>query len=378
MLLKVAVDNGNSEQDLYLGDNFHAQPNVFAKVISMPNLDDTNLDAFIKHIHDNLIVTVEGVSYFVGKYALKSGERCRAIEVGVDNSKMTNDVVYVNTLAHIAGEAVRIAYESGEVNDDMFTVNVDMATALPVSYYSSDNAKFFADKFMDKEHLVTVFAKKRAFAVKIIFDFVKVIPEGVTACHAFLPNKSLIGIDETDAWLKNARILHVAIGEGTTEFPVTRWLIFDPVFIVGTNNGNGYAIDRVLDEFKRIYGLQKFTRQDYSNVLKNQNHKYHDTAMELVTSALMVQAEEILDATKQVIQKANNEIDLVLVYGGRSILMRNSLEKPLQSFCQRAKIKVVYVDAENAVTLEAQGLYAFVNGNLFKRLKKNAKEGGGK
>ena len=48
MQLKVAVDNGNSEQDWYLGDKFYAQPNVFAKAISMPNLDDVDFDFFVK------------------------------------------------------------------------------------------------------------------------------------------------------------------------------------------------------------------------------------------------------------------------------------------------------------------------------------------
>ena len=77
---------------------------------------------------------------------------------------------------------------------------------------------------------------------------------------------------------------------------------------------------------------------------------------------------------KTVIQKANNEIDLVAVYGGGSILMRNSLEPVLKAFCDRAKIEVVYIDENNAVTLEAEGLNYFVNSSLFNALKEHSQK----
>ena len=383
MKLKVAVDNGNSEQDMYLGEKFIAQPNVFARAISMPNLDDVNVNNFISNIHDNLLVSIEGQTYYVGKYALASGERCRSVGVGVDNNKIKSDIVYINTLAHIAAEALQLKYEQeSALNDETVTVvNTDMATAIPVSYYTADNANDFANKFIAKDHTVTIYIGRKSYTVKIIFDFVKVIPEGVTASHAMLNNLMLFEdynsthkkkISKT--FMNNSRVLHIAIGEGTTEYPVTQGIMFNPQFIDGSNNGNGYAIDRVLGDFKRIYGLQKFTRQDFSAVVRDKKHKYHDTAMELLLPALDIQAEEILDMAKTVIQKANNEIDLVVVYGGGSILMRDSLEPVLKAFCDRAKIEVIYIDENNAVTLEAKGLYHFINSSLFNALKEHGQK----
>ena len=43
--------------------------------------------------------------------------------------------------------------------------------------------------------------------------------------------------------------------------------------------------------------------------------------------ALEDEAEEILTMAEQVISRANNEVDVVAVYGGGSILMREALEK---------------------------------------------------
>ena len=102
--VKVGNDNGNSEHDLIINGVAIAQPNVFAKVRKLPNLDEVNREYVLDNIHDNLIVTCEDPSgiYYVGNYALKSGQKVRNIEVGIDNNKVDSDIVMVNTLAQIA------------------------------------------------------------------------------------------------------------------------------------------------------------------------------------------------------------------------------------------------------------------------------------
>lgn len=381
MELKIANDNGNSEQDLVIDGKLIQQPNVFAKIAKIPNLDEVNKDYVLKNIHSNLIVAVEGGLYYIGEYALKSGQPCRSIEVGIDNNKVESSIVYVNTLAHAAAAAVSKAAENGENIDETIKVNVDMATALPVSYYSKKNAAIFVDKFMSKKHHVTVYVGDKEAQVELKFTYIKVIPEGVTAAFALLDNEKIF--DEynknnekkfTTEFFRDARVLHVAIGEGTTEFPVTKGVHFKPDFITGTDNGNGHAIDAVIDDFKKNYGLVKLTRQEYSDILKDKGHKYYGTAMQFVTPALEIQAEEILHKAKQVIQKANNEIEVVCVYGGGSILMRDSLESKLQAFCKRAMIKLLYIPEEYAVTLEAEGLNVFLGSPIFEKIKKDYKE----
>lgn len=381
MNLHIANDNGNSEQDMFIGETQVAQPNVFARVPRLPNMDEVQPEAVLNDIHNNLTASVEGTIYYVGQRALKSGLRCRSIEVGVDNDKVTSDIVYVNTLAHVAGEAAALASRNGEDLDHEITVEADMATALPVSYYSRSNAEQFAKRFTGKTHHIIVYAGPREISVRLSFPFVKVIPEGVTAAHAFIRHPELYDAYNaahpeeplsTD-FMSRARVLHIAIGEGTTEFPITHdGLIFEPDFITGTNNGNGHAIDRVIQEFKKVYGLLKFTRQDYSNVLRDPSHRYHETAMALLEPALEDEAEEILSMAKEVILRANNEVDIVAVYGGGSILMRPALEDRLRAFCNRAGIRVLYIDEEYAVPLEAMGLHEFVESDLFALLRSRA------
>lgn len=71
MQFLVANDNGNAEQDLVINGQRISAPNVFARVGKLVNLDELNPEYVLKHIHDNLIVSVEGAIYYVGAYALE-------------------------------------------------------------------------------------------------------------------------------------------------------------------------------------------------------------------------------------------------------------------------------------------------------------------
>lgn len=379
ILLKVGNDNGNSEHDIKINNKLICQPNVFAKVRKLPNLDEVNKEYVLNNIDDNLIITCEdpvGI-YYIGNYSLKSSQKVRSIEVGIDNNKINSDIVIVNTLGQIAGYAAAEYYKTENNFDDTIKVSVDMTTALPVSDYSHKTALEFSNKFLGKIHRVTVHVGNIQARVEIKFDFVKVIPEGVTTVFALRKSENII-FDEhnkkyednlNSSFFENARVLHVAIGEGTTELPITKGIEFNPEFIKGIKNGIGHAIDKTLEEFKLLKGLNKFSRQDYSNVLIDESHKFYTIATELIEQYIEDEAEEILHHTKLEIQKANNEIDIVCVYGGGSILMRKELEDKLRTFCNRAEIKLLYIDEKHAITLECEGLYNFTNSKIFEMLK---------
>ncbi|MBY6773646.1 ParM/StbA family protein [Clostridium botulinum] len=385
--VKVGNDNGNSEQDIIINGEQICQPNVCCKIRKLPLLDEVSQDFVSRNIHDNLIVTIDSPScnpgiYYVGKYALKSREAIRNIEVGVDNSKVDSDIIVINTLAQIAGYAAQKGHEKNETD---IKVKVEMTTALPIGQYSKENSNKFSNKFTKDKHKITVHIGTKRVNIEIQFEFVKVIPEGVTAVHALqnistssdifkeFIQKYKLEIDKD--FFKNKRILHIAIGEGTTEYPITKDIIFNPNFIKGSNNGIGHAIDKALDEFKEEWGLLNYSRQKYSEVLRDNTHKYFETASDIVSDYIEEEAEDILHYAKGEIQKANNEVDIICVYGGGSILMRKYLENRLNSICEKANIKLLYIPEKFAVTLESKGMYYFTESKLFDMLKqKHLKE----
>ncbi|MDY3372121.1 MAG: ParM/StbA family protein [Terrisporobacter othiniensis] len=389
--IKVGNDNGNSEHDIIIEGNLIRQPNVYAKIRKIPMLDELKEEAIIEKIEENLIVSIvspsaETGNYMIGECALKSGEKVRSIEVGVDNNKVDNNIVMVNTLSQIAGYACKKYFEEAKTFDELkensLKVNVDMATALPISQYNTKSANEFSERFMKGVHNVIVYIGAYQVRVEISFNFVKTIPEGVTAAWAlkhandeiFKEYNSKPNVKQINASdFKKSKILHVAIGEGTTELPVTTGIEFDPNFINGINNGIGHAIDKSLGEFKRNLGLTNYSRQKFSEVLKDQSHKYHVIAEDIVEGYIEDESEEILHATKNEIQRANNEVDFICVYGGGSIPMRKNLEKLLQTYADRAMINLLYIPEKEAVTLEAKGLYEFATSKVFSLLSKSNK-----
>lgn len=399
--LVVGNDNGNSEHDLIINGSVIQQANVLAKTREMPLQDEINPDFVAKNIHDHLLTTIASPSaspgiYFVGNYALRSDKSVRSIEVGVANNKLNSEIVLINTISQIAGFAVKQAHELGNnLSDIEIIAKVDMTTALPVTQYSKTNANFFADRFLKDKHTVIVHVGVINVHVSVVFEYVKVLPESVPAVFALqhmthissgdseltedAKNHNML-VEELFAplgenidgyYFKKKRILHVSIGEGTTEYPLTNGIDFDTNFIRGSNNGIGHAIEKSLKEFKRKTNLLNYSRQQYSTLLKDQSHKYSGIAHEIISDYLVEESNEILKCVKNEIELANNEIDIIVVYGGGSILMHEYLNAELQNVALKADIVLFYVTEKFSVTLEAKGMYEFSLSNIFKQLKTN-------
>lgn len=397
--LKVGNDTGNSEHDILINGYQICQPNVIARTRKSPNLEELDHDRFIENIENNLVINlisneVPTGTYYIGTYALQSGQAVRSIEVGLDNNKSDSDIVFINTLAQIAGYAVKQAHEENLL-EEYIKVNVDMTGALPINQYTKEKASRFISRFIGTTHTLSVETPKMSVKVEIKFDFIKILQEGVTTTF-FLENaedelfksynEKVEKADKNNKEIYNEkiskkyfadnerRILHIAIGEGTTEYPITIGKKFDPNFIQGSNNGVGHAIDKSLDEFTTEFGLSNYSRQKFSDVIKDKKHKFHMSAMEILEFHLEDQANDILKNAKREIERANNEIDMILVYGGGSILMRKALEKKLEEVSRRGKMKLLYIDEKYAVTIECKGLYEFTTSKLFDLIKKKEVE----
>lgn len=422
--LVIGNDNGNSEHDIVIDGIQIAQPNVMSKVRKLPLLDEINPKFVAENIHDNLIVSINSPSvapgiYYIGNYALKSGERVRNIGVGADNDKLNSDIIVVNTLAQVAGFAVNKAFKLGEdLNSIEIVVKADMTTALPVTQYTKTKGEIFSNKFMKENHNAIVYVGTTPVTVNVTFEFTKTLPEAVPATFALKkmkliskPNGEELTNEEKEnndnvremfaelnvinkdklteeekqhnekvkninngeyvdgKFFNKKRILHTGIGEGTTEYPMTIGIEFDPNFIHGSNNGIGHAIDKAIPEFKQEKGLLNYSRQKYSEVIRDRNHRYYTDAMDILDGYIEEESEEILRNIKAEIQRANNEVDILCIYGGGSILMREHLKNKVQEICDKAGIILFYVPAKYAVTLESQGMYQFTKSKIFKALK---------
>ena len=383
--LRVGNDNGNSEHKMIIEGELIVQPNVYADVRKLPLLDDINIDACINDIQNNLIVSIDspalGTSgtYFIGTYAISTGHMLKNIGVGAANSKFNSDIPIINTISRIAGYAAKKAYlEDNSV--EKVKVNVEMTTGLPVNQYSKNKAFDFAKKFMDGTHNATVIAGLKRINVEIKFVYVKALPESTPSIFYLQSRKAkdpifktfneLNNLNVNGDYFKDKRILHCAIGEGTTEFPLTIDIDFDPNFIEGTNNGIGHAINRVLNDFKKANYLTKFSRQEYSIAIKDKDHKFHDKAIDFVYNEVRDESQVIFETLEEQIEKANNLVDIVMIHGGGSILAKKFIYDKLVELGKERGILIYYLDGMDAVSLEVKGMYEFVNGEIFDYIKK--------
>lgn len=406
MSFNVGNDNGNSEHDLIIDGVLITQPNVFSKVSKMPDLSSLDDDAFIDNLMSNIISTVmtpsvaggAALSYYIGEYATKSGKLLHNIEVGAFNSKINSDVPIINTLSVLAAYAVQQAYtedKSGKL--DRIDLNIDMVTALPVTQHTPVSSREFFNRFMDDDHEVKIHLPSKTVTVAIHFNYVKVLPESICATfyvqaltkenaetitsknakdeylkivqRFFKDFNEHYNMDIDGNYFKSLKILHNSIGEGTTEIPLTNDISFDPNFIAGSNNGVGHAINEVLSDFIRQKNLVKFSRQDYSAILRDDNHKHYSYAKDLVNESLEEQGEIIFRNTKHEVGRANNDIDIIMVHGGGSILMKDYLLDKYYDFGEKTEVKIFYVNEEFAVVLEVLGMYAFLKSPIYKNLK---------
>ena len=394
--LKVGADNGNSEQDIIINGTQLQQADVYGRVVGKLNLEDLDQEKFMNDLENNLVIGIVGSRYvnsgefYVGNYTLRGRASVRNTEVGADNNKTNSEVVYLNVIGQIAAYAVKKAYKGDKTVNDV-EVTVDMTTALPITQYDKREAERFAEKFMDGEHRLTVKTPEKDYFVNIKFNFVKVIQEGVTTTFAIAGGaeeifktynkkvkenltkntKDSLYLEElnTPYFAKQQRrILHISIGESTTEYPITDGLAFDPNFVQGSNNGNGHAIKKALPLFNNEFRCN-YSRQQFSDVVKNPNHKFNQDTINYLMGPLEDEAEEIYRNAVDELERANNEVDVIMIYGGGSILMREFLEPRLEEVARRIRSKILYIDKEHAVTLESKGLYNFTNSAIFKALK---------
>ncbi|KIL37120.1 hypothetical protein SD71_03950 [Cohnella kolymensis] len=388
----VGNDNGNSEHDLIIDGNLIQQPNVNCTVDELPWSEEQAPESFIKNLPDQLVVTIDSPAarpgmYYVGKFALESGEILDNLQIGID-LKSDMDLPVVNTLAQIAAAAVQKAYDEEKKIPDHIDVEVDMATALPVTQHTDATSAKFEKRFTGGSHHVTVHLGIQRVAVKIVFPFTKVVPEATPVI--FTLQKDADGnwregdifqdfvesyhIEKkfNGSYFKDKRILHVDIGDGSTEYPITEGNKFLRQFVYGSHHGTGYAIEEALGEFNRLIHLPESPRQFFSDVIKNPKHKYHARAIKTLKRPMESQVRQIVQNVKRQLTKARNEIDLICVYGGGSILMRSMLYPGLKELCAEREMQLLYIPAEYAVQLNAMGLDAFVRGKIYEALKNKA------
>jgi plasmid segregation protein ParM len=374
MELCVGIDIGNAKTELAFESEKQLQlvrqPSVISYLPRTPESNDLPVEQIMNNLIDNLIVNITSPSikrngdYYIGKKAMQHDgiKTNMLINLG---GKSTHDLPIITSLSLVAATSVKKHYETeGELPDNL-SIDLKMATAIPSSEFSRQNAKTLEDRFKNK-HKIILYIGDNQVLVSINVTECKVTEEGRTSMLAFLNSDDDILEDFNKMYSENkkpvdfskSRTLHTDIGDGTSELVVIEGASPVQGLSTGKRLGVGHASDlaiRLLREHINI--SDKFTRQQLQEWLKRDNEK-GQLARNLMEEATYGQAKAILEEIQTSFQElASSDVDYVFVHGGGSITFKKELQNELVDYANNNHFKVVWIPDKYATTMNSRGTF---------------------
>jgi plasmid segregation protein ParM len=381
MKLVVANDIGNSETKMIVNGTLIKQPSVVKRLLSKPNVMETNVEKNIANLLDELIVHVTSNAikrsglYFIGKRANMTADKVENMNIKLGN-KSKHDIPVLMTLSMLAARSVQLAYQENQELPPSISVDVSMTTAIPASEYSADQARYLEGRFTSNDHVVIVYVGETPVTVTLHFQTVKVTQEGIPALYALLESENEILKNYNEHYKKqavpkdfaNKRILHVDIGDGTTEYIYTVGM--NPVTDVcsGEKRGVGHATEEATQLLKEeVGGFLNLNRQQFMDIFRDPSHNLHDLAVRFMQEARYSQAQRILEDIQEKYSDIAGNVDVIAVYGGGSIQFKEELYEELLDFANTVHCEVLWIPEKYAVDMNVNGLHVINEKILFKQ-----------
>lgn len=377
----MANDIGNSETKMIVNDTLIKQPSVVKRLLSKPNVMETNVEKNIANLLDELIVHVTSNAikrsglYFIGKRANMTADKVENMNIKLGN-KSKHDIPVLMTLSMLAARSVQLAYQENQELPSSISVDVSMTTAIPASEYSADQARYLEGRFTSNDHVVIVYVGETPVTITLHFQTVKVTQEGIPALYALLESENEILKNYNEHYKKqavpkdfaNKRILHVDIGDGTTEYIYTVGM--NPVTDVcsGEKRGVGHATEEATQLLKEeVGGFLNLNRQQFMDIFRDPSHHLHDLAVRFMQEARYSQAQRILEDIQEKYSDIAGNVDVIAVYGGGSIQFKEELYEELLDFANTVHCEVLWIPEKYAVDMNVNGLHVINEKILFKQ-----------
>ncbi|MEK4581698.1 ParM/StbA family protein [Bacillus sp. FSL R12-0074] len=379
----VEDDNGNSEKKITINGEMMKFPNTYSYVYKEPVPQDKKIEELVHGLIHNMDVTVNSSALkgqvaqrvFVGERAIRSGEDLQNLNIKSNRGKHKQDTTIMTTVSAIACRSVQDMFKDQNFLEEGTNIeaNVSMVTALPASEWTKEKAKQLSERFTNSSHHVTVTVGDLRVYVTLKFEKVIVVQEGTIALFALIEDgngkyrnddifnefKETYDMkDITGEYFQEKRLLHIDIGDGTTEYVVTKGYDYDNDHSSGERHGIGHAIERAKKDFEDEWGFS-IERQEFAGYLKEEHPKYYEDAKKFLARAKFNLADEVLDTAETKLQDLKYDVEVVVVYGGGSIQLKENLFEDLKEICDSKKIKILWVNPKNATEMNVKGMTVF-------------------
>lgn len=393
--MNVSHDGGNGYCKDYVLNDVLTYPSELTKFLEGMTTTPIQITDYngVKQVLDNFInemdVTVDseslhesGVRYLVGTNANYAGKARISFNVDSAEGKSDRDISLVCILAVVAYSAISKDFiTSGEVKDNYEVVVDKMNSALPIDEIKIPGvSESFAKKFNSKSHVVTINNFSRPVQVKVNFDKVKILPEGLISQLGLIwdpknPNyfrsdsifntiyteDESVSISNGEDILEIGNVLGIDIGEGTTDFSLMNGISN----VAGGSSSIFTGIGNVAEDAAEAFYMQypqlgRYSRQSFMESMRNSKGKKKEAFEKAFQSQVDSLGSQITDEIRNSFQKVNNNINLIVVFGGGATILKdfyeNDLEEAVKSLSPFETIPLLWVAPKYAQNLNLDGL----------------------
>ncbi|WJE61157.1 ParM/StbA family protein [Bacillus mycoides] len=410
MMMRTVADIGNSELKMMINGELVKQQNVNKRIFGRVKSKEASLQQSVTNLMDEIYVhvasnAIERVGkFYVGYRAAHSNGKPDALDIELGN-KHKRDLPVINVLSVMASKAVQTIYnEVGELPKNI-EIPASLILAIPASEYEPSKARFLESRFKENEHVVIVYVGEEKVTVQITFEIVKVTREGVPALYAIFEGEQDMFDDFNDlykkekenenendeevkkvekkesklyleknvdgGYFKSKKILHADIGDGTTEYIYSDGLNPVPDACWGEKRGIGHAIEGAIKLLQEEYeGGVDINRQQFSELVTDSDDKKHDKAVEFLEETRYMQAQGIYnDIEKSYIYKTASKAEVLAIYGGGSIALKDDLYKKALEFCKVNDMQLLWIPKKYATEMNVRGM-EILSGKLLSKVTK--------
>lgn len=358
---------------------------------------DKELEDYVDNIFEHLDVVVQSPSIkdanrvLIGQNAINSHLDLTSFDVYDLNGKAQDQNSIRLTLSTIAGQAVKQYFSKHHEIPDEIDANVKMVTALPpLEGKQNDLLNFYSNLYLKHNHLVILHNFSKLVTVKIHFNKNSLIValEGEAAQYEIMsgtskeltksikedfdknyPDKAADISGEDLIGMQNT--LGIDVGEGTTDLAVFTNSRVNELASTSLQVGYGNTLEAAIDDM-RSKQMNFQSRAELNSFLKDKPNKLNEYRHNFVNKAVYAQldqfANRIVSAMSKVLNANSSAIDIIYVYGGGSIpvkdILRPKIVEKTRSFNGQQEIPVIFIDKPYAQYLNEAGLQIIMQKNF--------------
>lgn len=360
-------------------------PSCAVQLVSTPIVPDEPDDEYMADIFDRMIclfnsgLVPNSNRFMFGRGAIASGRSLIEFDIADANlSKAEQQLSSLLVLASVAGATLRNYWElNHKLPSGVIKANVKTSLALPIDEYMKCKQEF-SNKFKSAEHEVTICNFETPVHIKITFDQVNVLPEGVSAQFAIIAKgepfakallddvrksnkKALCEITAKDV-VECKNTCGIDIGEGTVNFPVIIDGRFNNILSTSIQRGYGTVLEQALPAIQK-QNMPYESRKAVADFIQMPetafNKKRKATIKDVVDAEASDLVNEIIKEVSRILRGGN--VEVIYVYGGGATPLKDVLYKKLiektRTFAGGDEFPILYLDSSYARNLNREGLY---------------------